>query len=357
MSDQSGFIQGLGMIPLLSTAQTRSISAENPTGARGGGAKERPAPDSAASMLGTGWKVRPSITLPAGKVTELATVNGSGVIQHIWITVDPVAYRNCILRMFWDGEKTPSVEVPLGDFFCHGSTIRHLVNSLPICVNPTGGFNSYWPLPFGTRARITLENQWKDDIGGCYYQITYALMEVPDNAARFHAQWRRGVTPIDCPQHVIVDGIRGHGQYVGTGLTWTQLANGWWGEGEIKFFLDGDTDAPTICGTGTEDYFGGAWGFYGEDGREQAFNTAFLGMPLVRHEPNAVPVYDLYRWHIMDPIRFAEELKVTIQALGWWPNHKFQPLQDDVASVAYWFQTEPHAVFPPMLPVHLRWPR
>jgi hypothetical protein len=342
---------GLFDIARLSNGKTRSISAENPKGEVGAGAKEVPDENSPASMLGKGWKVRPCITLPKNSNTVLADIEGPGTIRHIWITVDPRAYRNCILRMWWDGEATPSVEVPLGDFFANGHGIRTNVNSLPIAVNPNGGFNSYWPMPFRKHARIEIESQDWEDIHGFFYQITYELDEVPDDAAYFHAQWRRTVTPIDNPQHTILDGVKGKGHYVGTYLAWTQLANGWWGEGEIKFFIDGDTEYPTICGTGTEDYFGGAWCF------GETFSTAFLGYPLWRKAEGEVPKHGLYRWHILDPIRFESDLRVTIQALGWWPNGKFQPLQDDIASVAYWYQTEPHAVFPPMLPVHLRWPR
>jgi len=123
------------------------------------------------------------------------------------------------------------------------------------------------------------------------------------------------------------------------------------GEGEIKFFLDGDDKFPTICGTGTEDYFGGAWCF------GSTYSTAFLGYPLHRKEQGEVPKHGLYRWHIMDPIRFKRQLKSTIQALGWWPNGRFEPLTDDISSVGYWYQAEPHAPFPKMLPVHLRWSR
>jgi hypothetical protein len=123
------------------------------------------------------------------------------------------------------------------------------------------------------------------------------------------------------------------------------------GEGEIKFFLDSDPEYPTICGTGTEDYFGGAWGF------GDTFSTPFLGYPLWRKEPGEVPKHGLYRWHIMDPIRFRERLHVTIQALGWWPNGRFQPLEDDIASVGYWYQAEPHAPFPAIPGREGRWPR
>ncbi|MGQ9681532.1 MAG: glycoside hydrolase family 172 protein [Anaerolineae bacterium] len=342
---------GLGDLPLLSQALSRSISAENPTGEAGGGAREVPPAGHWSERLGTGWKVRPCITLPPNSLTTLADVQGPGTITHIWITVDPKAYRNCLLRMYWDGEATPSVETPLGDFFANGHALRCNVNSLPVAVNPSGGFNSYWPMPFRTHCRITVENQWHEAIEGLFYQISYALAPVPAEAAYFHAQWRRSVTPRRTPEHTILEGVRGQGHYVGTYLAWTQLANGWWGEGEVKFYMDGDGEHPTICGTGTEDYFGGAWGF------GDTFSTAFLGYPLWRKEPGEVPKHGLYRWHIMDPIRFRRDLRVTIQALGWWPDGKFQPLEDDIASVGYWYQTEPHAPFPAMLPPEERWPR
>jgi len=339
---------------MLSSAKTRSINAENPRGEVGGGAKEDPKGQGAAKRLGKGWKVRPCITLEKGSTTALADIKGSGAIQHIWITVGESAYRDCILRMYWDGETTPSVEVPLGDFFANGHALRCDVTSLPVAVNPAGGFNCYWPMPFHTSAKITVENQHWTDIGGFFYQITYTETDVPAEAATFHAQWRRAVTPIDNPDHVILDGVKGRGHYVGTYLAWTQLSNGWWGEGEVKFYMDGDKEFPTICGTGLEDYFGGAWGF---DDPSRPFSTAFLGMPLCRRVAPEVPKHGLYRWHVLDPIRFERDIRVTIQALGWWPDGSYQPLQDDVASVGYWYQAEPHAPFPAMLTPELRWPR
>jgi len=346
-----GLNLGLGTIPLLSDAVTRSISAENPTGAVGGGAKEAPDADNPGSLLGQGWKIRPCITLDPGTTTTLADIAGPGVIQHIWITVRPEAYRSCILRMYWDGEKMPSIEVPLGDFFANVHGLRYNVLSLPVAVNPSGGFNSYWPLPFRKQARITIENQYWEPIQGFFYQITYAMGQVAAEAAYLHAQWRRNVTTREYPEHVLLDGVRGQGHYVGTVMAWTQFSNGWWGEGEIKFYIDGDGQFPTICGTGTEDYFCGAWGF------GDTFSAPFTGYPLWRKEPGEVPRHGLYRWHIMDPIRFQKDLKVTMQALGWWLKGKFQPLTDDISSVAYWYQGEPHAPFPPMPDLAGRWPR
>jgi hypothetical protein len=351
MDSLFGLNLGLGSIPLLSDAVTRSISAENPTGAPAGGAREAPDTAGPSALLGEGWKVRPCITLMPNTTTTLADIEGPGTIQHIWITVKPEAYRACVLRMFWDDEETPSVEVPLGDLFANVHGLRYNVTSLPIAVNPSGGFNSYWPMPFRKRARITIESGYWEPITGFFYQITYALGALPAEAAYFHAQWRRSMTTRDYPEHVILEGVRGKGHYVGTVLAWSQFSNGWWGEGEIKFYMDGDGQFPTICGTGTEDYFGGAWGF------GDTFSTAFLGYPLWRREAGQIPRHGLYRWHIMDPIRFKSDLKVTMQALGWWLNRKFQPLTDDIASVGYWYQSEPHAPFPTLPDLDGRWPR
>lgn len=343
---------GIDSLPLLSNAQTRSISAENPTGEKGAGALELPDAGSVAADLGQGWKVRPYVNLPKESTYTLAEIKGPGVIQHIWITVDPKAYRDCVLRFYWDGEENPSIEVPLGDFFANGHGLRYNVSSFMVAVNPTGGFNSYWPMPFRESARVTIENQRWEDVDCFFYQITYALGEVPPEAAYLHAQWRRTVTQREKPEHVILEGVKGKGHYVGTFLAWTQLADGWWGEGEIKFFIDGDGRQPTICGTGTEDYFGGAWGF------GETYSTAFLGYPLWRREPGAVPKHGLYRWHVLDPVRFHQDLRVTIQALGWWPNYRrYQPLADDIASTAFWYQREPHTGFPAFPPISARWPR
>ena len=342
---------GLGGVPFLADAKTRSICAENPDGSKGAGAQDDPRGQGAGGWLGKGWKITPCTTAKAGETLTLADISGSGVIQHIWITVAEAAYRDCILRMYWDGEETPSVEVPLGDFFCLGHSLRTKINSLPIAVNPSGGMNSYWPLPFRNGAKITVENQRWEDIGGFFYQITYAETAVPVEAAYLHAQWRRSMGTREYPEHVILDDITGKGQYVGTYLAWTQLSDGWWGEGEIKFFMDGDTDCPTICGTGTEDYLCGSYGF------PETYSTAYVGNVLKHAGEDGPPKWSLYRWHIMDPICFSTDLRVTIQALGWWPNGKYQPLADDIASVAYWYQREPHVAFPEFPSLPRRWPR
>lgn len=339
----------LQSLATLSDQQSRSISPENPTGERGGGAGELPAHDSPARHLGKGWKVRPWVSVAAGETHVLADITGPGTITHIWLTVDVVTYRDCVIRIFWDDETTPSVECPLGDFFAVGHGVRYDVNSLPISVNPSGGFNCYWPMPFRSRCRITLENQSPKEIQGLYYSIDYELGPVAEDSAYFHAQWRRTQTTRQHPEHVILDHITGRGHYVGTFLAWTQLSDGWWGEGEVKFFLDDDEEYPTICGTGTEDYVGGAWCF------GKNYSTPYLGYPWASTE--GVPKHALYRWHVADPIRFTTTMRATVQALGWWLDGTFQPLTDDIASVAYWYQTEPHQPFPAFPDRSARWPR
>ena len=154
----------------------------------------------AARDLGQGWKVSPYIRIEPEQTFVLAEIQGPGAIQQIWMT--PAGnWRFSILRFYWDDEETPSIEAPLGDLFCNGHALRCNVTSLPIAVNPSGGFNSYWPMPFRGRARITVENQRWEAVGGFFYQISYALTEVPDDAAYFHAQWRRGMTTRQWMRH------------------------------------------------------------------------------------------------------------------------------------------------------------
>ena len=353
MFENLGLNLGLGAIPLLTEGETRSICAENPDGSRGSGAQAMPDAGSAGSDLGQGWKIRPCITLDAGSTTTLADIKGPGVIQHIWITVGTQALRDCVLRFYWDEEKTPSIETPLGDFFALGHGLRYNVVSIPIAVNPSGGMNSYWPMPFGKSARIAVTNEHGEDVGGFFYQITYSLTPVPDAAGRFHAQWRRENTVTYHKEYTILDGVKGQGHYVGTYLAWTQLSTGWWGEGEVKFYIDGDGPHPTICGTGTEDYVGGAWCF-----ADRTYSKAFLGYPLRYAEPGQIIKHGLYRWHVPDPIRFKSDLRVTIQDLGFTPQPTgYEPLTDDISSVALWYQRELHAPFPAFPPAAKRWPR
>ncbi len=349
-----GLGMSMGNLPRLSHAQTRSISAENPGGGKGlGGLATTGASAVPARELGRGWKVSPCLNLAGASTTVLADIAGPGAIQHLWITVQPEHWRQLIVRCYWDEESSPSVEVPLGDLFCNGWGQPCNVSSLPIAVNPKGGFNSYWEMPFRTRARITVQNLSPDPIVGFFYQIDYTLTEVPADRAYFHAQWRRSNPVPYKAVHVLLDGVHGQGHYVGTYLAWGSHNTGWWGEGEIKFYLDGDGEGATICGTGTEDYFGGAWCFEHPQGNYGSYSTPFLGLPQVITPDGffgSQQRFGLYRWHVMDPIRFQADLRVTIQALGIGlpraGQARYRPLQDDIASTVFWYQTEPHAQFP-----------
>jgi hypothetical protein len=345
----NGLGVGLANVWRLADAETRSISPENPDGARGGGGRATEGTGSGPSRdLGLGWKVSPSIRIGSGETAVLADIEGSGAIQHIWLTPTG-GWRNQILRMYWDDDPQPAVECPIGDFFACGWDQYAQVSSLAVCVNPARAFNCYWEMPFRRTARITMTNIGVDRLY-VYYQINYTLTEVPEDCAYFHAQFRR-TNPLPYKDvYTIVDGIQGRGHFVGCYMAWGVNNAGWWGEGEIKFFMDGDGEFPTIAGTGTEDYFGGSYNFENRQTKQyQEFTTPYSGLPLVVR-PDAVyqsqQRFSLYRWHIADPIRFERDLKVTIQALGWRSGGRYLPLQDDISSVAYWYQREPHGTFP-----------
>ncbi len=320
--------------------RSRSISAENPTGAPGmGGRSLEGISSGAARDLGIGWKISPAVSVPAGDTMELANITGqSGEIRHLWIT-DNAPVRRLILRIYWDGSAIPSVEVPLNDFFASTDTdtFRQL-DSIPVCVNPRRGFNCYWVMPFHTGFRITIENQ-HSEAATVFYQFDYLEKEVSADALYFHAQFRR-VNPLPYKDvYTILDSVNGKGQYVGTYLFWGVNNNGWWGEGEIKFFMDGDKEFPTICGTGTEDYFCGSWGF-DVNGEYREFSGPYTGLVKVL-KPDGLfksqERFALYRWHITDPVCFRESLRITIQALGWRSEGRYLPLQDDISSVGYFY--------------------
>jgi Protein of unknown function (DUF2961) len=339
----------LGNLSLLSNAQTRSISPENFTGEKGkGGMATEGTGARCARDLGRGWKISPSIKIEPGEVRELANIEGPGAIQQIWMT--PTGkFRYSILRIYWDDQEQPSVECPVGDFFASAWDTFAPLSSLAVCVNPGSAFNSYWEMPFRKRCRITMTNIGHDAMT-LFYQINYVLTDVPDNAAYFHAQFRRS-NPLPYKEvYTILDGVRGQGHFAGVYMAWGVNNCGWWGEGEIKFFLDGDGEFPTICGTGTEDYFCGSYNFENKATKQyQEFTTPYAGLSQVIR-PDGVyhsqTRFGMYRWHIADPVRFQKDLRVTIQALGWRSDGRYLPLQDDIASTAFWYQTLPAAPFP-----------
>ena len=302
----------------------------------------------AATDLGQGWKVSPAVWLEPGQTYQLADIEGPGAIQSIWIT-GRIVCREVILRFYWDEQEIPSVEVPLPDFFAQPWEKFAQVNALPVSVNPNSGFNCFWEMPFRRRAHITIENRTTETLA-CYYQVNYTLTEVPDDAAYFHAQFRRTNPLPYMSDYTILDEVQGQGQLVGCSMGWQPNDDGWWGEGEIKFFIDSDTEYPTICGTGTEDYFGGAYN-WDVDGKYVDYSTPFLGMRMVwdsKATYNQNRRFAMYRFHVMDPIRFKERLRITIQAIGWRPRpeRRYLPLQDDISSVAYWYQSLPTNEFP-----------
>lgn len=328
----------------LATGVSRSVSAENPTGAKGAGGRATDGTGApAAGELGPGWKISPSIVLRAGETATLADLAGPGIIEHIWLTTDRSRLADLRLAMTWDEAAAPAVDVPLGSFFCLEWGGYALVDSDLVVVAPAGGLNSYWPMPFATHATITLENASDADVF-VYYQVDYRLRDLPPESAYLHARHSRAA-PLGSPAvHTVLDGAAGPGQYAGTYLAIRPNAPGWWGEGEFKFFLDGDDEFPTICGTGTEDYFGGAWNF-DVAGKYVPYSTRYLGLVQVL-PPDAIYRADqrsgMYRWHVRDPISFAEDLRVTVQALGWGEDGKYLPLTDaDIATTAFWYSRLP----------------
>lgn len=356
---------------VLDGTRTRSVSAENPTGAPGVGGTE-------ASRLGPGRKGRPCVPVPAGGTLTVADIEGPGVIRHLWFTLPrqtdagPYVLRDLVLRMTWDDADEPAVEVPFGDFFCSGFATASVMQSEAVVVAPNGGFNCYLPMPFRRRARIELVNEHGGDIPYVFYQVSYSLDDdLGDDTGYLHAAWRRSdPTAPRGTDHVVLDGVTGRGAYVGTYIGVTALERFWWGEGEMKFFLDGDTDLPTICGTGVEDYVGGAWAFQDHLGavpvpRSQTFSSAYLGYHQrivedgTAHSPydtTMPPSHGMYRWHLPDPIRFASALRVTLQQIGDRGGHLFERA-DDICTTAYWYQDAPGGRRAALPPAALREPR
>jgi hypothetical protein len=337
----------LSALARLSNTRSRSISPENFSGEAGQGGRALEGTGAGpARDLGQGWKVSPSVAVEAGQTFELARIGGPGAIQSMWFTGRRIS-RDVILRVYWDDQAQPSVECPLGDFFGVGWGPFAQISSLPVAVNPNNGLNCFWSMPFRRNARLTLENRGQQAFV-CYYQINYVLTDIEPNSGYFHAQFRR-VNPLPYKSvYPLLDGVNGHGHYVGTYLAVGVTNSGWWGEGEIKFFIDDDGEFPTICGTGTEDYFGGAYD-WDVDGRYVEYTTPFLGMHQVLRPDGlyrSQTRFGMYRWHVADPIYFERRLRVTLQGLGWRGDGRYLPLQCDMASVAYWYQELPTAPFP-----------
>ncbi len=331
----------------LTDIRSRSLSAENVGGEKGKGGMDRQGVASAnAAELGQGWKISPYVMIEPGQTKELADIEGPGAVRHMWMTDSAKVNRALVIRIYWDHAETPSVETPLCDFFASADYMEYRqLSSSMVCVNPRRGFNCYWDMPFYRHCRITIENIHFEPVT-LYYQIDYQLRELPKGLGYFHAQFRR-TNPVPYGEVChLLDTVHGKGQYVGTYLFWGPKNNGWWGEGEIKFYMDGDRDFPTICGTGTEDYFCASYDFE-VNGEYREFCTPYTGLSKVIRPDgtyHSQMYFNMYRWHVTDPIYFERDLRVTIQALGWRkpsaqtaPKKRYLPLQDDISSVVFFY--------------------
>ena len=304
---------------------------------------------------------------PGGTLTVFDT-EGPGEISHIWFTMvddEPNHLKRVVLRMYWDDERTPSVEAPIGDFFGLGLGDYHTWQSEVISVSSIKALNCFFPMPFTSRARITITNEGQGNIRSFYYNIDYRTYSRPlaPGTLYFHAQYRQSQPAhgwvsdwqrddeyqqtkkpdLDGKDNYVWLDAKGHGQFVGVTMSVLQNQDSWWGEGDDMFFVDGES-RPSISGTGSEDYFLGAWDFGGVP-----FSYALYGAPVVGPEL-AGGRSSVYRFHLEAPIPFSTALKATIE-------HGHANLRsDNFYSVAYWYQAEPHATFPALPPVQERIP-
>ncbi|MCX8157043.1 MAG: DUF2961 domain-containing protein [Verrucomicrobiae bacterium] len=308
---------------------SRSISFENPTGAPGQGGQ-------AASNLGPGRKGAPAKNLAPGEVVQLADIRGPGTIRHIWVTTsaDPVILRGLVLRAWWDNQPHPSIECPLGDFMglAHGKVSAH--QSAVHSLGPSAGMNIWLPMPFTQRARFTLANESGKSLP-LFYQIDYTLKDKhPREVGRLHVLFRRENPTTLKQDFELLPRRTGRGRFIGSVIGIRTLAEHWWGEGEVKVYLDGDREWPTICGTGSEDYVGLSWGI-------QQVAYLYNGCSL-----NQNGFVTMYRWHLPDPIYWQKECRVTIQQIGW--NQGLFERQDDWSCATFWYEPVPSAPLPPL---------
>ncbi len=304
-----------------------------------------------------------------GATLELLDAAGPGVITHIWITIaspEDFHLKKLVLRMNWDGESTPSVEAPIGDFFGLGLGQYFLYQSVPLMVSPDKALNSFFAMPFQKHARITVTNEGKEKVDAFYFNIDYRACAKPlaADTLYFHAQYRQqapnkgwssdwssngdekveGKKNLDGQGNYVWLDATGRGHFAGVTMSVLQNQDGWWGEGDDMFFIDGEI-LPSINGTGSEDYFLGAWDF-----GSHPFAYGLMGAP-VKGEEHAGSRSSVYRFHLDSPIPFTKSLRATIE------HGHANVRSDNFFSVAYWYQTEPHAAFPALPPVEVRIPR
>jgi hypothetical protein len=320
---------------------SRSISAENPSGAPGEGGK-------AASPLGVGRKGSPAKTLKPGETAQLCDIEGPGTIRHIWLTTRniPLNLRSTVLRGWWEGQEHPSIECPLGDFFgnAHGKVMGY--QSAVHSVGPKGAFNIWLPMPFVKHAKFTVTNEGREPLD-IVYQIDYTLGDKhPDDVGRLHTLFRRENPTTEKQDFEILPLRKNKGRFVGAVIGVRNLhPEQWWGEGEIKVYMDGDREFPTICGTGSEDYVGLAWGV------QQA---AYLYNGCSLKQKNFI---SMYRWHLPDPYAWQKECRITMQQIAWQDPPKKEGLaevQDDWSCATFWYEPVPSAPLPPLPDVKAR---
>ena len=309
---------------------SRSISFENPTGAPGEGGK-------AASNLGPGRKGAPMRPIKPGETVQLCDIEGPGTIRHIWLTTarEPVVQRACVIRAFWDGQEHPSIECPIGDLFgfAHGKIMPY--HSAAHSVGETGGRNLWLPMPFTKRAKMTFTNESNKTVP-LFYQIDYTLGDKhPEDVGRLHVLFRRENPTTEKKDFELLPKRTQKGRFVGAVIGIRNLHPGqWWGEGEVKVYMDGDKEWPTICGTGSEDYVGLAWGIQ---------QTPFLYNGCSLNQKDFV---SMYRWHLPDPIAWQKEARITIQQIAWKGGLAETP--DDWSTATFWYEPVPGEPLPAM---------
>ncbi len=313
---------------------SRSISFENPTGAPGQGGQ-------AASPLGVGRKGAPARTIEPGEEVQLCDIEGPGTIRHIWLTTDrePVAQRAMLIRVWWDDQPHPSIECPVGDFFgfAHGKITAY--QSAVHSVGETGGRNIWLPMPFAKRAKITFINEGAKEVP-LFYQIDYTIGDKhAAGVGRLHVLFRRENPTTEKRDFELLPHRQNKGRFIGSVIGIRNLhPDQWWGEGEVKVYMDGDTDFPTICGTGSEDYVGLAWGIQ---------QTPFLynGCSLDRkHDESGKVFVSMYRWHLPDPIAWQQEARIAIQQIAW--KQGLSETVDDWSCATFWYEPVPSAPLP-----------
>lgn len=354
---------------------TRWASPENPDAARGLSGKTN------AGRKGTAW-----FPLKPGEQRVLAHASGtSGTVRRIWATINdrfPLMLRGLRLDFFWDGAKTPAVSVPFGDFFGIGLGRTARFESAAFASPEGRSFNSFLPMPFRREMRITVTNETDSELGYFFYDVNFTVGDRhPDNALYFHAHWRRENPTTLKNDYEFLPLVAGRGRFLGVNMGVTadreNYFTSWWGEGEVKIYLDGDSEYPTLCGTGTEDYIGTGWG----QGR---YSNLFTGCPVADHEKMQ---YCFYRYHIPDPVYFMKDIRATIQQIGCWSpgttpllHRKGKPVfaagpgwkkldfdstgslephglferQDDWSSCAYFYLDRPESGLPPLSPLNDR---